>query len=64
MLIGDKEVTLLAIRDNNAVIIHGHSVKGIKQDVRCYENANETSSDLDVHERRYLELMSLPLRVI
>ena len=32
---------MLAILDDQAVIIHGHSVKGIERVVRCYENANE-----------------------
>ena len=31
-------------------IIHGHSVKGMERVVRCYGNANEASSDLDVKE--------------
>ena len=43
---------MLAILENQAVIIHGHSIKGIKQVVCCYENANETSSDLDVEETK------------
>ena len=43
---------LLAILDDQAVIIHGHSVKGIEWVVRCYENANETSRVLDVEETK------------
>ena len=43
---------MLAILDNQAVIIHGHSVIEIQQVVRCYENANETSIDLDVEETK------------
>ena len=39
---------LLAILDDQAVIIHGHSVKGIEQVICCYENANETSSWIDL----------------
>ena len=35
--------SLLAIVDDQAVILHGHSVKGFEQ-VVCYENTNETSS--------------------
>ena len=35
---------LLAILDNKAVIIYGHSVKGIETVVRHYENTNKTSS--------------------
>ena len=35
---------MLAILDDQAVIIHGNSVKGIEGAVRRYENANETSS--------------------
>ena len=39
---------MLAILDDQAVIIHGHSVKGIARVVRCCnENANETSRDPD-----------------
>ena len=41
---------LLAILDENAVTIHGHSVKGINRVVRCYENANSTSSWFDIDE--------------
>ena len=42
---------LLATLDNQAVIIHGHSVKGIEQ-VVCHENANETSSWISTSKRR------------
>ena len=36
----------LAILDEKAVIIHGHSVKGIERVIRCCnKNANVTSSD-------------------
>ena len=49
---GKQQVRVLAILDDQAVIIHGHSVKGMEQVVRCYENASETSSDLDVEETK------------
>ena len=43
----------MAVLDENAVIIHGHSVKGIQRVVRCYANENEMSSDLDVKETKW-----------
>ena len=47
---------MLAIIDNQAVIKQRHSIKGIERVVRCYENANGTSSGLDVKEtKRSLE---------
>ena len=38
----------MLVLDDQAVIIHGHSVKGIERVVCCYGNANETSRYLDV----------------
>ena len=52
---------LLTILDDQAFIMHGHSVKGIEQVVRCYENANETSRVLDVEEAKH-NLMSTRIR--
>ena len=44
---------MLEILDENAITIHGHSVKEIERVLRCCnENANETSSDLDVKETK------------
>ena len=52
-IVQNQRSKVLAILDNQADITHGHSVKGIKQVVRCcYENANETSSDLDIEETK------------
>ena len=48
------EANMLAILDDLAVIIHGHSVKGIERVVRCCnENANETLMNLDVKETKH-----------
>ena len=41
-------LTLLAILDDKAVIIHGHSVKGSNESFVVYENAKEKSKDLRV----------------
>ena len=43
MFLEINQASLLALLDKEAVIIHGHSVKGFQQ-VVCCENANETSS--------------------
>ena len=43
---------VLAILDENAVIIHGHSVKGIERVVQGSENANKTSRDPAVEETK------------
>ena len=43
MLVGFNHI-VLAILDNQAASIHGHSVKGIKRVVCSYENANKTPS--------------------
>ena len=50
--ISSKTRILLAILDGNAVIIHGHSLKGIERVVCCYENANKTSSWILTSTRR------------
>ena len=42
---------MMAILDEQAVIIHGQSVKELEQ-VVCYENANETSSWILTPKRR------------
>ena len=52
LLLNLAAVFLLAIRDDQAVIIHGHSVQGIERVVCCCnEDANEMSSDLTLKRR-------------